>query len=51
MDWNKLPKEVLYTLAFDFDLPDILSTCLISKRFNNYICNSDDFWNIKLLKV
>src|SRR5680860_1594258 len=47
---NKLPKYILFTLALELDLPDILTYCRLSKRFNNAVCNNFSFWYNKLFK-
>lgn len=43
-------KDILIKLALDLDLPDLLSLCRTSERFNTIVCNSDKFWKQKLWK-
>lgn len=37
-------------MALTMDLPEILSLCKVSKRFNNIVCENKNFWISKLLK-
>ena len=34
---ESLPKDLITTIALEYNLPDILSTCLTSKRMRYYI--------------
>ena len=44
-----LSKDEIFTIALMLDLPDILSFCRLSKKFNNSVCNNNYFW-IKRMK-
>ena len=43
-NWDNIPKDVLMLIALEYDLPDILSFCLSSKRFNDTVCKNNIFW-------
>ena len=45
---NKLPKDALFSLALELNLPDLLSFCTSSKRINDLICRKNDIWIAKL---
>jgi hypothetical protein len=48
MSLENLPKDLVISLALKLPLKDITNYCRLSKRFNEIICDSDDFWRIKL---
>jgi hypothetical protein len=43
-----LPKNVLFDMALKLTLDDLVKFCRLSKRFDEVICRSDDFWRRKL---
>ncbi len=43
-----LPNEIIYNIALDMNLKDILNSCLTSKKFYNIICDNENFWVTKL---
>ena len=43
-------KDVLFTIALDSELPDLLRWCMSSKKIYQKICGNDDVWRAKLLK-
>ncbi len=45
---EQLPRDVLFYFALEFDLPTVLSLCRTSKRLNQNLCQSDEFWSQKL---
>ena len=47
--FDKLSRDEIFSIALMLDLPDILSFCRISKKFNNNVCNNNNFW-IRRLK-
>lgn len=47
---QNLPKDILFKLALDLDLPDLFSLCLSSKKYNDAICDNQDFWKQRLIK-
>jgi len=46
---EKLPKDVLFQLALELDLPELYSLCRSGKKYSK-ICDSKDFWYQKLWK-
>ena len=46
---NILPIDVLAQIALDLNLPDIISLCKSSKRFNYAVCLKESFWLNKLM--
>ncbi len=48
--FKNVPKDILIYMALSYDLPEILSLCRTSKRFNNTICLNQLFWMNKLMK-
>ena len=50
MSSPKLPKDILFQIALELDLPDLLSYCLTSRSYNEAACKNPDFWRAKLLK-
>lgn len=49
-NWDVLDKNLIVQIALDLDLPDILRTCQVNKRFNEAVCDSDNFWYKRLIK-
>ena len=47
---EKLDKLVLFKIALDFDLPDIVNFCLTFKKINEKICLNQRFWLEKIYK-
>ena len=47
--FENLPKEVIMYMALAMDLPEVLSLCGTSKKFNINICENPHFW-IRRLK-
>ena len=47
---ESLPKDILFKMALDSELPAILSWCQTSKKFKEKVCGNDDVWRAKLLK-
>ena len=47
---DKLPKDVLYTLALELDLPNLLRWCESHPSINNKVCNNPNVWTGKLLR-
>ena len=45
---ESLPKDLIMTIALEYNLPDILSTCLTSKRMRDIICDNETFWMNKV---
>ena len=45
---SNLPKDLLFLLALDMNLPDILRFCSSSSRINKTVCNNPTFWQQKL---
>ena len=45
---DKLPKDALFSLALELNLPDLLRFCTSSKRINDLICRKNDIWIAKL---
>ena len=45
-----LPKDALFSIAIELDLPDLLSLCNSYERINELICERNDIWNYKLRK-
>jgi hypothetical protein len=43
-------KDVLFTIAMDLDLPDLLRWCSSNSRINRDVCQNKDVWRSKLLK-
>lgn len=43
-----LPKNVLFDMALKLSLKDLAKFCILSKRFDEVVCKSNDFWRIKL---
>ena len=43
-------KDVLFTIALNLELPDLLRWCQSSNKFYQDVCNNDNVWRAKLLK-
>ena len=43
-------KDVLFTIAMELDLPDLLRWCSSNSRINQDVCQNDNVWKSKLLK-
>jgi Leucine-rich repeat (LRR) protein len=43
-------KDVLFTIAMELDLPDLLRWCSSNSRINRDVCQNKDVWRSKLLK-
>jgi hypothetical protein len=41
---ERLSKDIIVKLALGMDLPEILSLCMTSKRFNRFVCENNRFW-------
>ena len=44
-------RDVLFSIALEMDLPDIMRLCETSKKVNEYVCKNRNFWLIKLKKT
>ena len=47
---DTLPKDLLFSLAMELDLPSLLRFCRSSKIVNEKVCKQDDIWKYKLNK-
>ena len=45
---QNLPNDMLFSLAIQLELPDLLTFCSSSKRINDVVCKKDDIWVYKL---
>ena len=45
---DKASKDVLFMIALDLSLPELLNWCLSSKRVNQKVCQNRDVWISKL---
>lgn len=45
-----LPKDVLFSLALEMDLPDLLRFCSSHPKINRKVCNNNNIWWGKLRK-
>ena len=45
---ESLPKDLIMTIALEYNLHDILFTCLMSKRMRDIICDNETFWMNKV---
>ena len=43
-------KDVLFTIALNLKLPDLLRWCSSNSKINRDVCNNDNVWRSKLLK-
>ena len=48
--FKELPKDVIVLIALSMDIPEILSLCITSKKFNINVCKNKIFWISKLNK-
>ena len=39
-----ISKDILFKLALELDLPDLISLCKSSKRFDNQVCKNENVW-------
>ena len=46
--FSKLPKDAIVYIALTLGLPEILSLCLTSKKFNTTVCKNKDVWITRL---
>jgi hypothetical protein len=46
--FKNVSKDVIVKIAIILELPDILSLCRASKRFNTFVCENRDFWITRL---
>jgi len=46
--FEKLSKDVIVKIALTLDLPEILSLCMVSKKFNLHVCENRYFWISRL---
>ena len=46
--FDTLPKDMLFKLALEFSLPDLLNFCASNQRINSLICEQKDIWLAKL---
>lgn len=49
-DLSLLPKDVLFTIALELNLPDLLKLCQTNSRINNLVCKQKNIWIAKLLR-
>lgn len=47
---EKLSKDILYKTTLDLSPPDLINLCYASKKMYKSICDSEDFWLLKLRK-
>ena len=45
---ENLPKDVLFRLALELNLPELLKLCATNKRINSLVCERNDIWYYKL---
>jgi len=45
---NELPKDVLFLLGLQLNLPDLLNFCSSHPRIDRLVCQQNDIWNVKL---
>ena len=45
---EQVPVDVLFRLALELDLPELLLFCRSSKRINENVCRRNHIWNYKL---
>ena len=46
--FRNLSKDLLFSLAIQLDLSDLLKFCSSSKQINDYVCKKDNIWLYKL---
>jgi len=49
-NFEKLPTDVIIHMALDLSLPDLISLCQTSKRFNRIVCDNNIYWLNRLIK-
>ncbi len=47
---ERLPNDMVIYLALTMDLPEVISLCKLSQKFNRLVCNNNIFWQSKLRK-
>jgi len=47
---NKLSHDLLYSLALELDLPDLINFCKTNEKINKYVCENDKIWISKLIR-
>ena len=50
MNISDLPRDIIVYMALTMDIPEILSLCETSQKFNNIVCENKNFWISKLYK-
>ena len=45
---NELPKDALFSLGLQLNLPDLLNFCSSHPRIDRLVCQQNDIWNVKL---
>ena len=45
---EKASKDILFTIALELSLPELLNWCLSSKRVNQKVCQNRNVWISKL---
>lgn len=45
--YRDLPGDVIRQIALNLPLHDILTNCLLAKKFNQEVCNNERFWSQK----
>jgi hypothetical protein len=50
MSLESLPKDLLIELSLELPISDIFKLCQSSNKFNSLICNSNIFWQKRILK-
>ncbi len=48
--FEKVPSDIIRYMALVMDLPELLSLCRTSKRFNREICENVGYWRERLAK-
>lgn len=48
--FDRLSKDMLIYLALELDLPVLLRTCRVNKRFNRIVCENNDFWRTRFIE-
>lgn len=48
--FEDFPNEIIFNIALNIPLCNIINFCLINKRFNEIICNENYFWKQKFIK-
>lgn len=46
---EEFPKDVLFRLALELNIPDILKLCSTNKRINSSVCKNQNFWLKKIM--